>query len=271
MGVALAAGIAAAGSIGGALLSRQKAPGQAAVPTLDVGQTSAAAIGANSANLVSNENLASSTNSFDQDQATKLLNEALPGFSAAQAGLMSASSQYQKNATSGTLDPSTTSAIQQFAAENGVSRGTAGQFNGFDVVKDFGENLQQYQQSQQNLALSTLSSAYGMAPKVSPMSPSAMFVSPSQALDAQSQNNSLKYNAAQAGLNADAASSNANASLMGGAFKTAAGAFSAYAAMQQPSPSSSGLGQMEQGTAAAQVAFNSPTPIGPTNFSLTGP
>jgi len=253
MGVAIAAAaIGAAGTIGGALLSKQKAPGIA--PPVNIGAVTQQATAANANNLAANESLAASTNSFDQDQATALLNQALPGYSAASAALMSASSQYQQNAESGTLSPAQTAQISQFAAEQGVTRGTSGNFNGFNVVSDFGENLQAYQQSQQNMALGTLSAAYGMAPKINPMSPSSMFVTPGQALGVAQANTSAQ----QAGLNASAAASNANASLLGNAFSSSAGLFSAYATKQQPSPAGSSMGNMEQGVAAAQTAFNTP-------------
>lgn len=219
-----AAGIGAAGSIGGALLSRQSAP--AVAPPINIGAVTGQAVAANANNLAANESLSASTNSFNQSQAIALMNQAMPGFSAAQSALMSASSTYQQNAESGTLSPAQTAQISQFAAEQGVSRGTSGGFNGFNVVSDFGESLQAYQESQQQMALGTLSAAYGMAPKVNPMSPSAMFVSPGQALQVAGTNTS----AAQAGLNASAYAGNTNASLLGNAFSSSAGLFSAYAA-----------------------------------------
>lgn len=231
MGALLAAaGIGAVGTIGGALLSKQSSPTVA--PPLDIGKIASTAVNSNAQNLTANENLASQTNAFDQNQATSLINQALPGFSAAQAALMKASAGYQQNATSGTLGASQTSQIEQFAAEQGVSRGTSGQFNGFDVVKDFGENLQAYQQSQQNLALGTLSSAYGMAPRINPMSPSSMFVSPGQALGV-AQNNQQQQ---QAGYNAQAAAGNANASTAGSAFSSVGGLFAAYALAKGQQP-----------------------------------
>lgn len=240
MGVGLAAlAIGAAGTIGGALLSQQKAPQVA--PPINIGQVTSQATAANQNNLAANESLSASTNSFNQSQATALLNQALPGYSAASAALMSASSQYQQNAETGTLSPAQTAQISQFAAEQGVSRGTSGNFNGFNVVSDFGENLQAYQQSQQNMALSTLSTAYGMAPKINPMSPSSMFVTPGQALGVAQQNQSTQ----QAGFNAAAAASNANAKTDGSAVSSLGGMFSSYL---------SGIPSAGGGSAASSVA-----------------
>lgn len=244
MGLLAAAAIGTAGAIGGALLSKQKAPGIA--PPVNAQQVQTSAITGNQDNLAASENLSSQTNSFNQSQATALMNQALPGFSAAQSQLMAASSQYQQNASSGTLSADQTSQISQFAAEQGVSRGTSGQFNGFDVVRDFGMNLQAYQASQQNQALGTLSAAYGMSPKINPMSPSSMFVSPGQALDVAHSNQS----AAQAGLNASAAASNANSAALGGAVASAGSLFSSFASM------GAGAGGAAAGSAAGSVALS---------------
>lgn len=255
-GIAVAAGIGAAAKIGGALLSKQSAPQEA--PPVNLAATQASATAANQANLGASETLASQTNSFDQQQATALLNQALPGFSAAQASLMKASAMYQNNAVNGTLGTSQTNQIAQFAAEQGVSRGTSGQFNGFDVVKDFGENLQAYQQSQQNLALGTLSQAYGMAPKINPMSPSSQFVSPGQAIGVAENN----QQAQQSYYNTIAGVSNQNASLLGNAVSGAGGLFSAYA--------TGAFSGAPSGSAAGAVAGYNPAAPGATSFA-TGP
>ena len=208
---------AVVGGIGGMLAGQQSAPTAAQYQPVNVGQVAANTTNANLQNLGASEQLSAQTNQFNESQQLKLLNTAIPGYSQAQSSLMSLFNTQLNNATNGTLSKSTQSMIAQYAAENGVSRGTSGQFNGFDLTKDFGVNLEQYQQQQSQAALGTLSSVYGMSPAVSPMSPSASFITPGQALSVAQTNNGMSYNATQAGYNASAAASNYNASLLGGA------------------------------------------------------
>src|SRR5690606_30748303 len=97
-----------------------------------------------------------------------------------------------------------------------------GNFNGFSLVKDFGFNLMDWQNATRTRALHTLSTVFGMAPRVNPMSPMSMFVDPNQAIAAQGQNAQNQYHANQSNLNAQAAAGNYNRDLLGGAFAGAA-------------------------------------------------
>ena len=106
------------------------------------------------------------------------------------------------------------------AAEKGVTRGTSGNFNAFNLVKDFGFNLIDWRNAQRARALNTLSTVYGMAPRVNIMSPMSSMVDPGTALGVAARNNETQFNVDQAGLNSQAAASNYNRSLLGGVLQS---------------------------------------------------
>ena len=124
------------------------------------------------------------------------------------------------------------SQIARYAAEKGVSRGTKGNFNSFNLVKDFGFNLVDYKNASRARALNTLSTVFNMTPRVNPMSPMSMMVDPNTAIGVAGQNNRTLFESQQANNNAVAAAGNYNrmqtagvianaASLFGTAYQTA--------------------------------------------------
>jgi hypothetical protein len=222
-----AASISAGGSIIGGVLGRQKAPQQATYTPVDPNAVAAKTIQGNLQNLGGAEALASQTNSFNQQQATSLLNQAMPGFSALQQKLLGQVNSTLNNQLS--LPQDTQDKIAQYAAEKGVTRGTSGNFNGFNLVKDFGFNMIDWQNAQRTSALNTLSTVFGMTPRINPMSPMSSLVDSSQAIGVTTQNNQMQYNAQQAAYNSQAAASNYNNMLLAGSVTNAANAFgSAY-------------------------------------------
>lgn len=216
------AAITAVGSIGAAAMSKQKAPGVAQPIPIDVGQAAGDAISANRNNFGAASDLATDTNNFNSNEARRLLEQAMPGFGAMQKRLMDSVNSDLSSENS--MSPEMEDQIARFAAEKGVARGTSGGFNGFSLVKDFGFNMVDWKNAQRARALNTLSTVFGMAPRVNPMSPMAMFVDPNTAVSAQAQNSSAATSAAQAGLNASAAARNHNASMWGGVLQGAVGA-----------------------------------------------
>lgn len=231
---AVIGGVIGAGS---SLLGKQKAPQQAEYKPVDVVEAQKQAISGNLQNMAGAQQLSSQTNTFNQAEATRLLETAMPGFGATQKRLMAQVNEDLNNQN--TLPPEVQQQISRFAAEKGVSRGTAGNFNSFSLVKDFGFNLMDWKNASRTRALNTLSTVFGMTPRVNPMSPMAMMVDPNAAIGVQSQNNQMAYNVQQAGYNAEAAASNYNRMLLAGAVTNAMNFASA------------GIGQGAQGKVGA--------------------
>lgn len=209
---------AAVGGIGGLLAGGQKAPAAATYKPVDIADVSAKTIAANNANFGAASNLSAKTNEFNQSQASSLLEKAIPGFSALQGKLLAKVNEDLNGDTN--LPADVQSKIAQFAAEKGVSRGTKGGFNSFNLVKDFGFNLVDYKNASRARALNTLSSVFNMTPRVNPMSPMASFVDVNSALGTQSQNNQMAFNSEQANNNAQTAASNYNRSQLAGVLQS---------------------------------------------------
>ncbi|MFZ9725653.1 MAG: hypothetical protein ACO3DR_00440 [Ilumatobacteraceae bacterium] len=191
-----------------------KAPDQAQYTPVDPAAVQRQVLGGNAANLAAAQDLASRTNTFNQSESRRLLEQAIPGFSRTQQRMLA---QIDEDLmSSNTLPKDVQAQIARFAAEKGVTRGTSGNFNGFNLVKDFGFNLTDWKNASRARALNTLSTVYGMAPRVNPMSPMAMMVDPSTAIGVQTQNNMMGYNVAQAGFNAQASASNYNTMMSNG-------------------------------------------------------
>lgn len=209
-----AALISAGGSILGGVLGRQKAPKQAEYKPVDPNAVAKQTISGNLQNFDAASKLAGQTNQFNQNQATALLEQAMPGFSAMQKKMLATVDE--DLASQNSLPQDVKDQISRFAAEKGVTRGTSGNFNSFNLVKDFGFNLLDWRNASRARAMNTLSTVYGMTPRVNPMSPMAMMVDPNTAINVQGQNNQMAYNVQQAGYNAQAAASNYNRMLMAG-------------------------------------------------------
>ena len=208
---------AVVGGIGGYFSSKgAKAPQNAQYTPVDPATVQRQVIAGNAGNLAAAQDLASRTNSFNQSESRRLLEQAMPGFGKMQQRMLA---QVDEDLmSSSTLPKDVQDQISRFAAEKGVTRGTSGNFNGFNLVKDFGFNLTDWKNASRARALNTLSTVYGMTPRVNPMSPMAMMVDPSAAMGVQTQNNMMGYNVAQAGFNAQAAASNYNNMLAAGAW-----------------------------------------------------
>lgn len=214
--------ISAGGSILGSILGKQKAPQQATYTPVDPQAVQKKTIEGNLQNIGQAQNLASQTNNFNQSQATALMEKAMPGFGAMQQRMMASVNEDLNSQNSMPKDMQ--DQISRFAAEKGVTRGTSGNFNGFNLVKDFGFNLTDWKNASRARALNTMSSVFGMTPRVNPMSPMAMMVDPNTAMSVQGQNNQMQYNSQQAGYNSQAAASNYNNMLLAGAVSSVANA-----------------------------------------------
>lgn len=213
---------AAIGGIAGALLGgSQKAPKVITPERIDPGKVAQDTLATNQALLPGASRLASGVNSFNQGEANRLIEQAIPGFSRLRDKLLSS---VESDLNANGLPQDTQDQIARFAAERGVTRGTAGSgFNNFNLVKDFGYNLVDYKNAMRARALNTLSTVYGMTPRVNPMSPMASFLDNGTAIGANAQNNQLGFNAAQAGANAQAAAGNANRAMWSNTLMAASG------------------------------------------------
>ena len=233
MSSAIIAGAVIAAGTAAYTVSQQKKAAAAAV-----GQPVAAdnpqadqknAVQGNLANQQDIEKLTASTNSFDQQQATSLMEQSMPGYKALSTNLTN-------QATKLSADPYAVPAdvqqnLQRLAAEKGISTGRTGQAGQFSLLRDLGVNELQYGQSNLQTASGLTGLLASIAPKVNPMSPMSMYVTPGQQTQVQQSNLDRQqgYNNAVAGANAAGMSATANMwGQIGGAAAGVAGSTANY-------------------------------------------
>lgn len=200
--VVVAGLISAAGSIGGALLGKGKAP--QAAPPVNLGEEQKKAITNNISNQDDIESLIARANTFNQDQNISLMEKAMPGYGAL-------SKKFTKQADELLTDPyslpkDVEQNIARLAAERGISAGTKGEFNDFSLLRDFGINSLQYGASRIGQAQSITGMLASLAPKVNPLSPMSFYVTPQMSADVAAGNRGNQ----QAANNAAAAAGNYN-------------------------------------------------------------
>jgi len=156
------------------------------------------------------QELVSKTNKFSQEQATDLIEQAVPGFNDLQERFMSLSSNMLDNAFD--LPPEVTENIERFAAERGINVGGRGQFQDFSLTRDFGINSLEYGMARQRQALNTFQSIVAQSPRINPISPASFFVSPQEQAQMTFQQNQANQKIAQGAANAKAAAKNQRAS-----------------------------------------------------------
>jgi hypothetical protein len=208
------------------LIGKAKAPKAAELKEVDVQAEQKKAIAGNLANQDDIEALIARSNTFTQNQATDLMERAMPGYGALAKKFTSTASGMLDNPYA--LPDDVAGNISRLAAERGISVGSKGQSQDFSLLRDFGINSLEYGNSRINQAQSITSMIASLAPRVNPMSPMSMYITPAQQVDATVQNNTGQFNSQQAQNNANAAASNANASMWGGAISTAAVPLAAY-------------------------------------------
>lgn len=220
-GAVAGAAIGAVGSMVSASTNKQSAASPVALQQTDWSQEQKNAIQANLANLGQSQQLAAQTNTFNQSEASRLLEAALPGFSKIQAQMAKTAQGLMTNPYE--LDQDTSEYLSRVAAERGISAGTRGQFNDFSLLKDFGITSMQYGQNRINQAQNLFSTLASTAPAVSPMSPISMFVTPQNLAASKEQYNQLTQGIYQAAANANAAAGNYNNAQMAGALSSGIG------------------------------------------------
>jgi hypothetical protein len=198
------------GVVGGVagLMSGQNAPKAVPYTNVNAQQEQTNALQGNLANLGSIQNLSSATNAFQQSQASKMMEQAVPGYakfasSLMQSGQNSLTNQYK---VPGEVEQN----LSRIASERGISAGTRGQFNQFSLLRDMGVNELQYGQQQFQNALSALTTVTGTAPRVSPMSPLSFMLTPAEQIQNTTTNNMMQQAVGQGAQNASAAAANWN-------------------------------------------------------------
>lgn len=206
-GVVAVAGTAyGAYSQGQAAKKAAKASAANQVATVDLQEEQTKAIEGNIANQAKIESLVSSTNAFNQSQATSMMESAIPGFSALQSKLMTTTSDLLTNPYDLPKDVQTN--LERLAAERGVSAGTRGTFNEFSLLRDFGVNSLQYGQSRINQAGGLAGIISSIAPKVNVMSPLSFYNTPAQYAANQQLTNANNQATTQGAINANLAATN---------------------------------------------------------------
>ena len=201
-------------TVGAAFAGKQKAPKTAPFRPVDVGKATAEAILINKDNFGSIADLAGKTSDFEQSEALRLLEKAVPGFSKIRDKFLSAALSDLENETR--LPDGVADEIFRRSSERGISTGTAGQTREFSVLRDLGINIVEFQNQQRSRALQTFAQVVGVTPRINPMSPRSLFVTPGQTIQTQMQNNLGAQGVSQGAFNAEAAASNHNRSLLAG-------------------------------------------------------
>ena len=207
-GATIAAGATVYGSSQQASAAKKAAAASAAnrVGPVDLQEEQTKAIEGNLANQAKIEGLVSSTNAFNQSQATSMMESAIPGFSALQSKLMTTTNDLLTNPYDLPKDVQTN--LERLAAERGVSAGTRGTFNEFSLLRDFGVNSLQYGQSRINQAGGLAGIISSIAPKANVMSPLSFYNTPAQYVANQQMNNANDQAVRQGAINAELAATN---------------------------------------------------------------
>ena len=177
------------GNIAGAMMPSAKLLPTASA-NVNLQQTARSAIDANTQNFGAQADLSKMQNDFSSTESRRMMEQAIPGFSQIQAKMLA---NINSDLSGSGLDANTTANIQRLAAERGITRGTSGGFNDFNLVRDFGFNMVDHQNAQRAAAMNTLSSVYNMSPRVNPMTPMASMLSSSQAIQNQQYNETNRY------------------------------------------------------------------------------
>lgn len=226
-GLVTGAIILGAASLAKGLLNKKKAPDVVPYKEVNAQDEQSKAIKGNIAAEPDIEQLLTRSNRYQQGQQNDLMEQALPGYGKLSQTLLG---QYQKQASNPyDLPDDVTQNLTRLSAERGINRGTSGQTNSYDLLRDFGINSMQYGQSNLTSALGGLSTLTGIAPKVSAASPLSFYLSPQQQIAVTTDNNTKQQQILQGGANAKTGAANANTQNLWDGIMGAAGAFAGVA------------------------------------------
>lgn len=190
------------------LFGKKKAPKAVMPKEVDLQEEQRKAVAGNLANQDDIESLVSRANTFTQDQATSLLERALPGWGSLSTKLMGLANESLEDPYA--VPKSVEDNIARIASERGISAGTRGEFNDFSMLRDFGNNMLEWGTSRINQASGIMSMLRQAAPMINPMSPMSFYVTPGDAATVAGNNNAATQAVAQGNENARAATSNWN-------------------------------------------------------------
>lgn len=211
------AAIPAVASLLGGIFGKQKAPKMA--DPVDLGKETDRALDINLAEQDDIEQLLSRANAFTQDEASSLMEKALPGYGALSKQLMGQASKDLSDPYA--LPQDVEKNIERLAAERGITAGTKGEFNDFSLLRDFGVESLRYGDSRIGRAQSITSMLASLAPRVNPLSPMAFYVTPTQATAVAGANR----DAQQAQNNAETAAKNYNTANLWSSLAKSVGGF----------------------------------------------
>lgn len=184
-------GAAIGGGIGllSSLLNKQKAPSAVTqtpfVPT-DLAAEQRKAIGANQIAEGDIEALLARANTFNQGQASGLMEQAVPGWSKLSQKFLQTADSLVTNPYDVPKDVENN--LARIAAERGISSGARGQFSQFSLLRDLGVNALKYGESRVNQGAGLLQLIGSLSPKVSPLSPLSFYITPQQSAQVAGQN-----------------------------------------------------------------------------------
>ena len=190
----------------------QNAPAYVPYQPVDLQQTQQQALLGDQGASATLDQLLGQSNTFQQQQATSLMNQALPGYSGFAQNLTNTASSLAANPYQ--VPQSVVGQLSQYAAENNISEGTgaASGFSSSNLLRSLGVNALQYGQANMASATNALQTLSNTAPRVSPMSPLSFMVTPQQQAQNQQYTNTLQAQGGQASANAQAAAANYNSS-----------------------------------------------------------
>ena len=209
----VAAAVTVGSAVAGGVAGKQKAPKKVPFKPVDAQEEQGKSIAGNLAQSDSIEGLVSRANDFSQDQATGLMEKAVPGYGKLSERLMGLAGEAASDPYG--VPKGVEANVSRLAAERGISTGVRGQAQQYDMLRDFGVNSLEHGTARIGQAQSILSTIVGMSPKINPASPLSFYVSPGQQMDNARSNNTGKQNTDQAANNAKTAASNYNASMWG--------------------------------------------------------
>lgn len=198
----------AAISVGGALLTKKKAPAAAPYQNVNLQQQQQQAITGNAESEQNIETLLNRANSYTQQQAIDLMNKAVPGYTEYAKNLLETGQKKLQNPYA--LPDDVTANLNRISAERGITRGTAGQTNQYSALRDLGLNMLDYGNQNFQQAMQALTTVTGTAPRISPMSPMSFYVTPAQNAQVAAGNAQMNQAIAQGANNANTAAGNWN-------------------------------------------------------------
>lgn len=204
-----------AASLVGSLLSKKKAPKKVPYEKVDAQKEQRASLEGNLDALPLIEELLTQSQNYQQDSFRELLERANPGMNKLVDNLQSMADERLTNPYE--LPPEVEANMQRLAAERGMLRGTSGQFEDFNVLRDMGLNYLNFGNSQMQQGANLLGMVNQLRPTLNPASPMSMFVSPQAQISLAVDNNTKKQKIDQGYENAATAVRNENRAMLAGA------------------------------------------------------